>query len=224
MSTALSNPAVLGAAPTGPPGYWQVFRSALPALIVSTLLLWVLALVLYALRLTPFDGSNGSELAIYEPWVVDGAWALAAALAWGLLVAALVAFFLRERLEARTGLLVSPLLTVASVAIAGYGPWLVTDSSKGRVLLDGARAPGHPASARLRAVRLRAAASPRDPADGATCRVAADGRGTPADCAVCAAAPGRDRRQRIGRRERGDGRLRHALHAAPRAVARRRRL
>jgi hypothetical protein len=57
---------------------------------------------------------------VFVPWQVDSAWALAAAIGWGVLVSATIGSAVRDRVRLRTGVTPSRLLTFASVGAAGY--------------------------------------------------------------------------------------------------------
>jgi len=131
--------AVVGAGPAVPPGrtpsYGRLFGSAAFAQIFGGILLFYLGGI--TLSLTRLVGiSSGQGLFIYAPWVVDGPWAVAALIGWGALVAIVIGSLLRGRVERRLEVEPSRALIIASVAIGGYAPWLLTSSVPGRTVLS----------------------------------------------------------------------------------------
>jgi hypothetical protein len=96
----------------------------------------VLFVVEVLVSLSALVGVASSSFSIYAPWVIDGPWALVASIGWGVLVAALIGAILRERVAARTGVVVSPGLALVSVAIGGYAPWLLSASGNARIALS----------------------------------------------------------------------------------------
>jgi hypothetical protein len=84
------------------------------------------------LSLVSLVGLSTDNLRIYAPWVVDGFWPLLASLGWGLLVVALVAAFVRGGSAQPP----SRVLTMSSVAIGGYVPWLPAVTTSGRAALS----------------------------------------------------------------------------------------
>lgn len=131
MSTAVAVSASAGP-PRQRPGYWLLFRTAAVAQFAGGLCLFVLGALL---SMTSLVGLNLSNLSLYAPWVIDGPWAFAASIGWAALVTALIGSIVRERVEARAGAPPSRVLTMASVAIGGYGPWLLATTSGARLAL-----------------------------------------------------------------------------------------
>jgi len=79
---------------------------------------------------------SGSNVSIYAPWVIDGPWAFVASIGWAALVVALIGSILRGRIKAHDGALLSSGLTLGSVAIGGYTPWLLSATPTGRLGLS----------------------------------------------------------------------------------------
>jgi hypothetical protein len=132
VSTALA--ARQPAQPSGRPGYWRLFGVAAFAQFFGAIALLGIGILL---SLTSLVGLNsGAGLVTYAPWVVDGPWAALGDIGWGLLVVALVAVLIRERIQTLLGLKVSRVLTLAAVALAGYLPWVVASTATGRVLIS----------------------------------------------------------------------------------------
>ena len=141
VSTAVVRAGGSAFSPERSPGYWRLFRSATLAQVAGGFVLYFVGSL--TLWLTGLVGlSSNSALAIYAPWVVDGPWALFASVGWGILVSVLIGSLLRERVIRRCGVVPSRTLTLASVAIGGYAPWLFTASSGGRAFLSLFLVPG----------------------------------------------------------------------------------
>ena len=153
MSTIVATPAAEGTPRQGP-GYWRLFRSAAVAQLGAAVCLFGIVILL---SLTGLVGLNsGDNLLIYAPWVIGGPWSLAASAGWAALLVALVSSILWSRLEDRLGAPLAHGLTMVSVAIGGYLPWLLTSSSRGRVGLSLFLMP-----AALRLVAFDASGEPR---------------------------------------------------------------
>jgi hypothetical protein len=132
MSTAVATAAVPRGG-SGRPRYGTLFGSAAFAQIVGWLCLFVVSVLV---SLSGIVGLSSGRLSVYAPWVIDGPWSLLASIGWGVLVSAVIAAILRERVVACTAVPVSRGLTVVSVAIGGYAPWLLTASGPGRTVLS----------------------------------------------------------------------------------------
>ncbi|HEX4035818.1 MAG TPA: hypothetical protein VHX66_15340 [Solirubrobacteraceae bacterium] len=153
MGTAVAGEAYAGPPPKDP-GYGRLFGPSVFALLFGTVCLFALV---SALSLSTLVGVNsGTNLLLYEPWVIDGPWALAASVAWAALVSALIGSILVARVKTRVGVSLSRELCWASVAIGGYLPWLVTTSQTERLAFSLFLTP-----AVLRFVAFDGAAQPR---------------------------------------------------------------
>jgi len=115
------------------PGYWLTFRAVAVGLLGGGILLWAASAVL---SLTSLVGISNGGLSEFAPWVIDGPWSLVAVIAWGLLVSALFGWLVRRRIEARTTVVLSRALTMAAVAVSGYGPWLVAATPTARMAIS----------------------------------------------------------------------------------------
>jgi len=133
MNAAVAAPVRLGASGARRPDYWMVLRRVLLGEVIGSLCLLAIAMVLSWLSLASVDVSN---MSMYSPWLIDGAWSLAASLGWGLLVVALIGSVVRAQVQTRTGGTLSRGLTFAAVAIGGYGPALFNLASGLRLLLS----------------------------------------------------------------------------------------
>jgi hypothetical protein len=111
-----------------------VFASAASAQIVGGFCLFVITVALSSTSLVGLNG--GSNLLLYAPWVIDGTWALIASAGWAALVSTLIGAILWRGMRARLGVPCSLGLTVASVAVGGYAPWLLTSFPTARLGLS----------------------------------------------------------------------------------------
>lgn len=153
MGTAVAGEAYAGPPPKDP-AYWRLFGPSASSLFFGTVGLFALV---WALSLTGLLGINsGTNLLLYEPWVIDGPWALVASVGWAGLVSVLIGSLLVARVNTRLGVSLSRVLCGASIAIGGYLPWLVTTSPTGRLGLSLFVTP-----AVLRLVGFDGAAQPR---------------------------------------------------------------
>jgi hypothetical protein len=133
MSAAVATPIRLVGDGGRRPGYWLLLRRVLLGQVAGSLCLLAIAAVLSRSSLASVDVSN---LSMYSPWLIDGAWSLAATLGWGLLVVALVGTVVRAALQARTGGTLSRGLIFIAVAIGGYGPALFDLSTAVRLTVS----------------------------------------------------------------------------------------
>ena len=116
------------------PGYWRLFGASTFAQLAGGVCLFGIVAVL---SWTSLVGVNsGSNLLIYAPWVIDGPWVLVASIGWAAIVSMLIGSILVGRVGTRFGAPPSRALTSASVAMAGYLPWLVTTAPTGRLWLS----------------------------------------------------------------------------------------
>jgi hypothetical protein len=115
------------------PDYWLVLRRVLLGQVAGSLSLLAIAAVLSWSSPASVDVSY---LSMYSPWLIDGAWSLAATVGWGLLVVALVGTVVRAAVQARTGGTLSRGLTFVAVAIGGYGPTVFDLSAAVRLTLS----------------------------------------------------------------------------------------
>lgn len=132
MSAAVATPVRVGEHDGRRPDYWVVLRRVLLGQVGGSLCLLLIAAVLSWLSLASVDVSN---LSMYGPWVIDGAWSLAASIGWGVLVVALIGSIVRAQVQARVGGTLSRALMFAAVALGGYGPAIFNENSAARVVL-----------------------------------------------------------------------------------------
>ncbi|HEY1775548.1 MAG TPA: hypothetical protein VGG41_05245 [Solirubrobacteraceae bacterium] len=132
MGAAVATPVRVGGDGGRGPGYWLVLRRVLLGQVAGSLSLLAIATALSWSSLASVDVSS---LAMYSPWLIDGAWSLAATVGWGLLVVALVGTLVRAAVQARVGTTLSRGLTFLAVAVGGYAPTLLELSAPARLIL-----------------------------------------------------------------------------------------